>query len=50
MSHTERENQFHIIFDSDLSETIISNEEQRLLESNMGDLIKGFLMGIEEEE
>ena len=49
MSHPEREDQFYVIFDFDMSEIIISNEEQRLLESNMGDLIKRFLMEIEEE-
>jgi len=49
LSHLEREDQFYIIFDFDMSDKIISNEEQRLLETNMGELIKRLLMEIEEE-
>jgi hypothetical protein len=49
LNYTENENQYNIIFEFDLSEKVISNEEIRFIESNLGDLIKRFLQEIEEE-
>lgn len=49
MRGTEKENQFDVIFDFDLSEKNVSNEELNFIESNIGDLIKKFLQEIEEE-
>jgi hypothetical protein len=49
LSHTENENQFDVTFDFDLSEKNVSNEELRFIESNIGDLVKRFLIKIEEE-
>jgi hypothetical protein len=49
LSHTEKESQFEVIFDFDLSEKVISGEELKFLESNLKDIIKRFLQEIEEE-
>jgi hypothetical protein len=49
LSHTEKENQFDVIFDFDLSEKIVSDKEIGFIESNIGDLIKRFLQEIDEE-
>jgi hypothetical protein len=49
LSHSEKESQFDVTFDFDLSETVISDEELKFIESNLKDIIKRFLQEIEEE-
>jgi hypothetical protein len=49
LSHTEKENQFNVMFDFDLSEKVVSDVELKFIESNLKDIIKRFLQEIEEE-